>query len=457
MHKRRSRTATLAALLALGLTACSPGGTPANRTSPSPKPAESSLADVAVLVVDDFQLTGPPKAGPGGPTDNCAVGANVVGSGGAGDDLPLDAITHGELVYRTLRDGLDASVSTARGGAAVTTTASAPALPKGSPRTVETSAEWKLPESGADYRIRLVAVDAPGHTTRNVVDGLQNVMAELGRDGFHRFVLNLSFVVLPCDPLTLLNGTDQRALLESYLELAAADPDLLTGLSDALGIPASGVDLAVLNSRTSDVDKAVLTDPRLGPLRGCLIDGVYRAVERDQKLGESRIGRQLIDDAAWAGFQTSVGQSTGEQAVVAVGAAGNGIQCGKERRASFRFPFAPALWDGVVSVSAANPAGGIMAYSNSGEVKLDGEGPTALLPGSHGTSFAAPRLSAYEAMYLLRTGRIRCAPTADRPPLAYVTQADVLGAATTGVLPWKDEDRPVWPRYCADFRAVSGA
>ncbi|MDI1464103.1 hypothetical protein QEZ54_24250 [Catellatospora sp. KI3] len=453
MHKRRSRTAALAALLALGLTACTPSGTPADRTSPGPKPAERSPADVAVLVVDDFQLTGPATSPPGGPAENCAVGANVVGSGGAGDDLPLTAVTHGELVYRTLRDSLDASVSTAP----VTTTEPAPALPKGSPRTVETSAEWKLPEGGRDYRIRLVAVDAPGHTTADVVGGLQDMLGKLAEDGFHRFVLNLSFVVLPCDPLALLTGTDQRALLESYLELAAADPELLAGLSDALGIPADGLDLAALSRRTSDVDKAVLTEPRLGPLRGCLVDGVYRAVERGQKLGESPIGRRLVEDAAWARFQNSVGQSKDAQAVVAVGAAGNGIRCGKERRASFRFPFAPALWDGVVSVSAANPAGGIMPYSNSGEVRLDGEGPSALLPGSHGTSFAAPRLSAYEAVYLLRTGRIRCAPTADRPPLAYVTHADVLSAATTGVLPWKDEDRPAWPAYCADFRTVSGA
>jgi hypothetical protein len=374
-----------------------------------------------------------------------------VGSGGAGDDLLLDTVSHGELVYRVLRDELDALVIAAGGNSPTAITMTAPALPAGAVRTLETSAEWTLREGAGSYRIRLVVVDAAGLTTSNVINGIRESMAQLAREGFQRFVLNLSFVVLPCNPLALLNSTNQQDLLQSYLTLAASDPTLQAGLSGALGVAPPDVDLATLGGRLAEVDKAVLSDVRLSALRGCLVDAVYRQVERDQNLGESEIGQQLINDVAWENFQRSVVQGGGQDlAVIAVGAAGNGVQCGKSRRA-------PALWDGVVSVSSEGRGAGIMDYSNSGEVKLSGEGPAALLPGSHGTSFAAPRLSAYEAIYLLRTGRIQCPAGRDRPPLAYVDSAAVLGAATTGALVWLDEGRPTWPHHCADFRAVTGA
>src|SRR5437588_7960717 len=66
--------------------------------------------NVAVLVVDDFGLGKDPEAKPGSKNDNCTVGANDVGSNGAGDDLPPSMYAHGELVYRVLRDELTADL-----------------------------------------------------------------------------------------------------------------------------------------------------------------------------------------------------------------------------------------------------------------------------------------------------------------------------------------------------------
>ena len=115
-------------------------------------------------------------------------------------------------------------------------------------------------------------------------------------------------------------------------------------------------------------------------------------------------------------------------------------------RKGLPFPFAPALWDFVVSASAdAEPA--ITARLNSGEVKLDAAGP-ALVPGSFGTSFAAPRLSALEARYLAETGSVACGGT---PPLGYVdlSGSPVLNLSVAS--PWKNQGKATWPGICATF------
>jgi hypothetical protein len=446
----------LAALVGLTLAGCAktgsggPGPGPSTTTTTTSAPADLNPGDVAVLVVDDFKLDTPAPPVPG-MTGNCGVGANVVGSSGAGDDLVLDNISHGELVYRTLRDSLAALVTAASGAQTGNTTAPATPLASGAPRVVEMTTDWTYPGGSGPHRIRLAAVNATGYTSQNIINGIQAAITQQTRAGFHRFVLNLSFVIVPCDPMSLLTGSSPQDVLNDYLRLVGTDAVLRQGLADALGIQSDQVNLATLQGNSSKLETAVLNDNRLGPLRGCLVGAVYKEIGKAQVFSESKIAQQLMNDPAWQALQSSVGQGHGY--LTAVGAAGNGVQCGKNRT-SFPFPFAPALWDGVVSVSSENPAGGIMAYSNSGEVKLDGTGPNDLMAGSRGTSFAAPRLSAEEAIYLLLTGKVQCGT--ERPPLAYVDQAARNGAPTSGVLPWKDEGRPAWPGYCPDFRTVTG-
>ena len=102
------------------------------------------------------------------------------------------------------------------------------------------------------------------------------------------------------------------------------------------------------------------------------------------------------------------------QQIISIGAAGNSSQT---------FPYAPALWDGVVSVSAADcDCGDEPAYySNHGEVMLDGRHPTA--DGIVGTSYAAPRLSVLAARYLLDGGINPCASRLDIfPVLGYMPE-----------------------------------
>ena len=112
MSRYKLMIVPLAALLGFTVSACTKTGTGAHPspTTTTVTPADPNPGNVAVLVVDDFKLVKPEAAAPG-MTGNCGVGANVVSSSGAGDDLVLDNISHGELVYRTLRDSLDALVT----------------------------------------------------------------------------------------------------------------------------------------------------------------------------------------------------------------------------------------------------------------------------------------------------------------------------------------------------------
>jgi hypothetical protein len=94
--------------------------------------------------------------------------------------------------------------------------------------------------------------------------------------------------------------------------------------------------------------------------------------------------------------------------VVFVAAAGN---------SGLGFPFAPALWPEVLSVSAqkAEDVSGRADYSNSGEVMMSG---LEKLTYSLGTSFATPKLAALEARYLLRRSTA-APPPCTIPPLGH--------------------------------------
>jgi hypothetical protein len=109
------------------------------------------------------------------------------------------------------------------------------------------------------------------------------------------------------------------------------------------------------------------------------------------------------------------------------------------------YAFAPGYYDSVVSVSADYsgpencPADQNLLKSNSGEVQM--YGVTNCIPG---TSFAAPRLSAEAALYLLRGGPILCQGsngTPSSPPMAHAAFDDLTRHAAS-------ED------YCQEFNQL---
>ncbi|MFG1603185.1 hypothetical protein [Actinoplanes sp. NPDC049265] len=393
-------------------------------------PSRPVPGNVAVLVVDDFGLGKNPRAKTGTRTDNCTIGANEVGSNGAGDDLPPSGWSHGELVYRVLKDDLD--------------------VVAGGPPDVDTAAltQWTYVIGGQKYALRAEPVHADRYRVDELLAGLRDRIDALRKDGFERIVLNLSFVVVPCDVVGWLDDRSLDELLTSYDEMIGHDP---TGdLKDALRAYLDGsgrLDPALV--RAGGFTTTLLRDKRLTPLHATLTGAYYRTIDVRAFNADKQPLSTLIHDPAWTSFRRDLLEPGGTPTVVPVGAAGNGVRDAKGNKVGLPFPFAPALWDFVASASVdADPQ--IAARFNSGEVKLDGTGPAALLPGSYGSSFAAPRLSALQAKYLAETGHTGCGGT---PSMGYV---DLTGMPTLDLetsSPWKNIGKVSWPGICADFPA----
>jgi hypothetical protein len=419
-----------------------------------PAPADPAQGNVAVLVVDDFGLGRDPQVKLGTKHDNCTVGTNDVGSNGAGDDLPASAYAHGELAYRVLKDELTSDLGTAP--VASTTTP-----PPGGGPPIETMTDWSYPINGRPYIVRLVAVHTDRYRTDDILAGIRDRITTLRRARFNRFVLNMSFVVVPCDVVGWLTDPDLDGLLKTYDAMIQNDSTstLKAGLASFL----TDDTLDIGKVRAGTFTETVLRDDTLAALRPYLVGAFYKEIDTTKFNTEQRPLSTVYNDAGWRSFRTQLiepGASGSRLKIIPVGAAGNGVKYPDPRipdpvrandpanliRKGLPFPFAPALWDFVVSASADADAD-VVARLNSGEVKLDGTGP-AIVPGSFGTSFAAPRLSALEAKYLAETGNVVCGGT---PPLGYIDMTAGSMGDVSGSSPWRNRGKADWPSICGDF------
>jgi hypothetical protein len=426
--------------LALILTPLIPGG-------PALAAPDISPGNVATLVVDDFGL-GKDRTKPGATDENCTIGANDVGSNGAGDDLPPSLYAHGELVYRVLEDEMTADL-----GSAPVASTSIPRPVPGPP--IESTTDWAYPINGKPYSVRLVAVHVGKYRTEDVLNGVRAKMAELRKQGFDRFVLNLSFVVVPCDVVGWLNNADLNELLATYDDMIDNDSTgaLKAGLAGYLGVWGH---LDPVLVRLGGFTTRILQVPALAPLRTYLAESFYRTINVTEFTVKQGPVSAVHDDRGWKTFSGELVQPGVDGAklkVIPVGAAGNGVRHpdpsnrGGVVRVGLPFPFAPALWDFVVSTgAAAEPK--IADRLNSGEVALDGSGPAKLVPDSFGTSFAAPRLSALETKYLAETGSVVCG---GEPPLGYVDMSSAPVYNLNVNSPWKNWRSDTWPKICPAF------
>jgi hypothetical protein len=119
---------------------------------------------------------------------------------------------------------------------------------------------------------------------------------------------------------------------------------------------------------------------------------------------------------------TSPNNGQAEQQFIAVAASGNSTFT-----LAIDYPFEPALWPSVLSVSA-NDA--VEYHAHPGEVAFKGTHPFAvdhLGKAMVGTSFAAPRMSLWAAIYLLNGGSSPC-PTVPSfvPALGYKGEPDLI-------------------------------
>ena len=432
MNHRRWATLALTALLIPVATACQASSTGSNQ-DPPPKPG-----NVAVLVVDDFATTDRPAPTANSLTGTCTVATNEVGTNGAGDG-DLGGNTHGAVVYRVLQQQLDKLLGQV--------------TPSTGPATDGTATEWKVPVGSNFFTVRLVAVNVPGYTTTSGVAAVNGVMSNL-KGTYSRFVLNLSFVTIPCNSRELLSTTDQQDLFEWYKDLVSnGDTTLQKAVEDAVGKGPFDTE------KFKKLDGPVITDKRLAELRKCLVAKTYKEMQEDLPKGDGKVFNAMkAGDTAWKDLTTGQLGKVEWASVVRVGAAGNGIICkpspkknadGTPARIRFPFPFAPALWaEFVVSVSAEKD--NVAAdYGNAGEVRFADDPPTDLAKNSRGSSYSAARVSGGQAKYLLLTGYLDCG---GKPTLGYLDS--LSGISFTPSSPWANTAKANWT--CKDFVSVTG-
>jgi hypothetical protein len=107
----------------------------------------------------------------------------------------------------------------------------------------------------------------------------------------------------------------------------------------------------------------------------------------------------------------------GGQHFIPVAAAGNlNPAIAASHTGAVEFPYAPALWDSVLSVSATDAQEYV---AKTGEVAMQGNLEVELRSGTvktiEGTSFAAPRLAVWAAIYLMQVAHGDTDPC-DAPP-----------------------------------------
>src|SRR5215475_1748755 len=199
MKPRRWITIAIPAVILVALAGCSSSSGSHPNTPPSP-------ANVAILVVDDFLPKGRPVPASLPTTGNCTFATNEVSTNGAGDG-DLGGNSHGAIVYRVLQQRLDRIL----GAAARTPTPTGP-----DPIAQDgTLTEWNVPVGSGSYTLSLIAVHLPGYVTDDAETAVGKALAAV-KTKVTRFVLNLSFVTLPCDPTPLLSSTNQNDLLTWY-------------------------------------------------------------------------------------------------------------------------------------------------------------------------------------------------------------------------------------------------
>lgn len=167
---------------------------------------------------------------------------------------------------------------------------------------------------------------------------------------------------------------------------------------------------------------------------------------------EGEFCEALVDLGIITAVEGENGERKMEQQFIPVAAAGN-----LPRNTMPDYPYAPALWDSVVSISAveALPGRSSSYTSNFGEIAMRGLHPSAIDEHGEprqGTSFAAPRFSVWAAMYLLTGGPSPCEEGDDHYP--------VLGYKKDN---WNIQDWPHDPNlslmeaaefYCPGFRKL---
>jgi hypothetical protein len=317
--------------------------------------------------------------------------------------------------------------------------------------------------------IVLTAVDTDGYNTDVIGSRIQESVQLLNqRYSITRFVINMSFVVVPCDSVTA--PVDYLKILDepAYQNLKQTLDAAITNGEDLVDVMVRHPDFPafrqeVLNQRRAQFEQTLeqcYGRPNLprgvGPT-GAAAQAAPTAAPTSagaQPVPGAILGTQACqnllrgnDPLAQRLTQLNGSQLNGGTAqIIAIASSGN---------RGDDFSFAPGYWPNVVSVGAdytgwdkcdlkTEPLG------NLGEMKMSG-----LYDCLSGTSFAAPRLSYEAGLYLLLGGTLSCngSDGASNPPLAYT-----LDQNGDGIFDFHN-----WPRvegadrYCKVFNSTLGS
>lgn len=237
-------------------------------------------------------------------------------------------------------------------------------------------------EFAPDAPITMVAVDTEGFTTSVIMQNIASAINEIAeKDPGAHIVINMSFAVIPCENVGSLAAYDAA--------MSQFDPQ-------------TEEDLAALQAFFAAV----------------LVSGTYQAPLHGDDALISFI-TDICPQAAQAALRTARAtanpcQSRGVGSIIAVAAAGNSGE---------PFPYAPAQWAGIVSVSASEDSADFVttepraSYSNEGGVMLPGTWESTVHNTTDvGTSFAAPRYSFMMALLLAGIDNDFCATGAQVQP-----------------------------------------
>lgn len=423
-------------LLATGCAPAEPSPQPTPTPTSDAPPPQTSLSPVAILVIDDFHPADQPRQDEPPVGGNCPVTPDGQGhfsggglghfSGGglghfSGGGLgPLANTPHGALVYGKLRELIAASYGTP------TTD-----IPDASNVNSDLRAVTIWPAEGQE--LVLVGVDSRGLNTTILAGLVSKAMSDVtAKWSARRFVLNMSFGLIPCDEGAGMTADDYRRLLEGEAAAVRAE-----AVSDESKTPRDS--LRELVAELDQLRAERVIDPEtadsifIGRARALIFHekGAEEVFATTTNQGNDvlfQLTQQLSAPASSAARAELLGGLP--DAAIIVAAAGN---------SDLSFPFAPAMWPGVLAVGAEPE------YANDSEVIMPDR---YTLPGTaitiEGTSFAAPEMSFLAAVHLLRGGAADCfgASGATHPPLSY---ADETG-------PWLNLDLATASNdYCDPF------
>jgi hypothetical protein len=221
------------------------------------------------------------------------------------------------------------------------------------------------PPETADSSILLDKLDvAPGYRTNLIVQGINTKLAQYQASGYSRVVLNMSFVLMPCE--YTFQGTDKKFDFFTFIDTYQA--------------------------RTQEGENYSLVE--------------YLQQYFTDPVREGRVQELLNYDVAaeFESLHKQLQQSPPEgiDKIIPVAAAGN---------SGWSVPFKPGLWLEVLSASSTQADTATLSiFSNSGEIAAPGEWYE--FPANDeavaGTSFAAPFVSVFFALLEAKDSGNQC-------------------------------------------------